>query len=172
MLDGYYLFEAGLVVGHHGGQSRSSAVSYGSEVDEAAQRERIVQALMGERVSSADIAAARPIIAYLEPIIERKQRASGFSEDGTSQGYQDTTAPPPPQRAPLPDGNDPYTILGIVASATDDEVKSAYHNQMKLNHPDKVAHLSPALQQFAQQQTMIVKHAYDSILALRGRARG
>jgi hypothetical protein len=42
---------------------------------------------------------------------------------------------------------------------------------MKLNHPDKVAHLSPALQQFAQQQTLIAKHAYDTILGMRGRPK-
>lgn len=177
VLDGYYLFEAGLVVGHHGGQPRPSSISYGagsygSEEEERIQRDRIVNALIAERVSSSDVETIRQLVAYLEPIIERKQRASGFSDDGTSHAYGSTTPPPPPRSAPLPDGNDPYVILGIVATATDDEVKSAYHNQMKLNHPDKVAHLSPALQQFAQQQTMIVKHAYDTILSLRGRPRG
>ena len=171
VLDGYYLFEAGLVVGHHGGQARPPSVSYGNEHEEHKLRERIAEALMAERVSTGDIEAIRQMVAYFEPIVERKQRASGFGDDGTSWTTQDTGAPPPPRATATPGGQDPYGILGIASTATDDEVKSAYREQMKLNHPDKVAHLSPALQQFAQQQTLIVKHAYDTILGMRGRPK-
>ena len=39
----------------------------------------------------------------------------------------------------------------------------AYRDQVKLNHPDKVAHLSPALQKFAEQQTVALTQAYQRI---------
>jgi DnaJ-domain-containing protein 1 len=179
--DGYYLFEAGLVVGHHVGQLRSSAVSYGNPAEESTQRERILRTPGAGRLSAQELESVRYLAAYLEPIVERKQRAAGFSSDGTVSG-----SPPPPtswvyderspsgQPAPVvaaPGPDDPYVVLGITATATDDEVKNAYRNQLKLNHPDKVAHLSPALQAFAQQQTLAVNRAYESILSMRGQRR-
>ena len=39
---------------------------------------------------------------------------------------------------------------------------------MKLNHPDKVAHMSQAIQDFAQSRVVAIKAAYDSIKRMRG----
>jgi DnaJ-domain-containing protein 1 len=188
--DGYYLFEGGLVVAHHVGQARSSGVSYGNPAEESAQRERILGTPGAGRLSAQEIESLRQLVAYLEPIVERKQRAAGFNADGTvSSGQPPPTTwvydEPGPARAPSASStgtpapaqggsmgpDDPYVVLGITAAATDDEVKTAYRNQLKLNHPDKVAHLSPALQAFAQQQTLAVNRAYESILSMRGQRR-
>ncbi|MEQ1507851.1 MAG: DnaJ domain-containing protein [Myxococcota bacterium] len=170
--DGYYLFEAGLVVGHHVGATRPPTVSYGADAEGEAVKQRILSTPLGsDRLSSPDLEALRQLVAYFEPIVERKQRASGFGSEWVTDGHEPPPPPPPPPRQPKettgPDPSDPYVILGITAAATDDEVKTAYRTQMKLNHPDKVAHLSPALQAFAQQQTLVVKGAYDAILARR-----
>jgi DnaJ-domain-containing protein 1 len=176
--DGYYLFEGALVVGHHVAQLRSASVSYGNAAEESAQRERILGTPGAGRLSAQELEAVRQLAGYLEPIVERKQRAAGFSSDGTVSGgqppptswvYEDRSPSGGAPSAPGPD--DPYVVLGITAAATDDEVKSAYRNQLKLNHPDKVAHLSPALQAFAQQQTLAVNRAYEAILSMRGQRR-
>lgn len=189
--DGYYLFEGGLVVGHHTGQTRPSTVSYGSEADEEAQRARLRATPGASTLPPHEMEALRQIVAYLVPIVERKQRASGFSDDGTATSapgggpWVYTTDSPPPPRSegpygtpgsaptrpgpPVDDPEDPHTILGVAVGATEEELKAAYRNQMKLNHPDKVAHLSPALQQFAAQQTLKVKAAYEVLI---GRRRG
>lgn len=184
--DGYYLFEGGLVVGHHTGQTRPSTVSYGSEAEEEAQRARLRATPGAATLPPHEMEALRQIVAYLVPIVERKQRASGFSDDGTATSggasgpwvYTDSASGVPPRAegpygtpGPAPsraeDPEDPHTILGVATGATEDELKAAYRNQMKLNHPDKVAHLSPALQQFAAQQTLKVKAAYESLMARR-----
>ncbi len=47
--------------------------------------------------------------------------------------------------------------------ATLKQVTVAYRDHVKLNHPDKVAHLSPALQKFAEQQTIALTQAYQRI---------
>ncbi|MEZ4239771.1 MAG: J domain-containing protein [Myxococcota bacterium] len=188
--DGYYLLEAGLVVGHHRGAILPDNVSYGQEAEAEAQRARIRAMPPGVSLTGRDLEAARQLMAYFEPIVERKQRAAGFGADGTSSGgetvigadgytrssgptYADAgsfggyggTAPPAPARTDDPD--DPYTVLGIAPGATQDQIKAAYREQLKLNHPDKVAHLSPALQQFAAQQTLKVKAAYERLSGRR-----
>ena len=180
--DGYYLLEGGLVVGYHMGPVRSTAVSYGT-MEELAQRKRILASPVGTmRLPPEEIEALRHLVAYFEPIVERKQREAGFSSgyvyEAPPKFSGDPFEEPPPSGSrsqgradstqATPAREDPYQVLGISSSATDDEVKKAYRNQLKLNHPDKVAHLSPALQAFAQQQTLLVNQAYEAILSQRG----
>jgi DnaJ-domain-containing protein 1 len=40
---------------------------------------------------------------------------------------------------------DPYAVLGVVSGASPDELARAYHEQMKLYHPDRVADLGHEL---------------------------
>ena len=40
---------------------------------------------------------------------------------------------------------DPYKVLGVSPSATDDEIKTAYRNLVKKYHPDRYAN-APAMQ--------------------------
>lgn len=207
--DGYYLFEGGLVVGHHLADVRTHTTAFVDPYEDSSLRERIFASPAGSiRLSPGEIEVISRLASYFEPIIVRKQRAAGFDDEGRSaysSGYVYEAPPsaediPPkgastsgshasgahasgasgasgstgggaPPRAQAPSAEDPYVMLGITASATDDEVKSAYRNQIKLNHPDKVAHLSPALQAFAQAQTIAVKNAYEAILAMRNRRR-
>lgn len=171
--DGYYLFQGGFVVGYHGTAFRPPSVSYAHDPDELATRERVAQSPAAVTLRESDREPLRQLVAYFEPIVERKQRAAGFTDDGSVRATREAQPPPPPPTpaaAPAPD--DPYVVLGVAEGATDDEVRAAYKSQLKLNHPDKVAHLSPALQQFAQQQTLLLKHAYASIAVRRGWPRG
>jgi DnaJ-domain-containing protein 1 len=116
-------------------------------------------------------------VGYFEPIVERKQRAAGFGADGFSSGTDfggsasystgpssyGYTPTPPPAVARASDPDDPHVILGVPPGATQEQIKAAYREQIKLNHPDKVAHLSPALQAFAAQQTLRLKEAYERL---------
>lgn len=174
--DGYYLLEAGLVVGNHSGQLRPSSVSYGSEAEEEAQRSRILASPAGAGLGPRDLEALRQLVAYFEPIVERKQRAAGFGSDGFSGGTGSagsswggsasygSTPTPPPAAARTDDPDDPYVVLGVQPGATQEQIKAAFREQLKLNHPDKVAHLSPALQAFAAQQTLKLKAAYERLV--------
>ncbi len=63
---------------------------------------------------------------------------------------------------------DPYAVLGIPSSATDDEVKKAYRRLAKQYHPD----IHPD-RQFAEKKMAEINAAYDQIQAQRqGKATG
>ncbi|MEQ1569343.1 MAG: J domain-containing protein [Myxococcota bacterium] len=159
--DGYYLLEGGFVVGYHGSQFRPVSVTYASEPGEAALRAELARHPASAGVGAHDREPLAQLVCYFDPLVERKVRAA--SSEGAPRSARE--APPPPSGL---SGPDPYQVLGIAPDATDDQVKAAYKAQLKLNHPDKVAHLSPALQQFAQAQTLAINQAYASIGARRG----
>ena len=58
---------------------------------------------------------------------------------------------------------DPYKVLGIDSSATDDEVKRAYRRMAMKYHPDRVAGMSEELQRHAAEQMKEINEAYDII---------
>lgn len=60
---------------------------------------------------------------------------------------------------------DPYQVLGISPSSTDDEVKTAYRNLAKKYHPDNYAD-SP-LADLASEKMKEVNEAYDNIMSQR-----
>ena len=165
LADGYSLLEAGLVVGHHVGETRSAAVRYDTDAADTPSDPVLREVA---RASAADAEALRQLVAYFRPIVERKLRAATPGVRADPRVRRDPTPPPPPPRQSKVDG-EAYALLGVAPTATDDEVKAAYKHQLKLNHPDKVAHLSPALQKFAEQQVLQIKAAYEVILAERRR---
>ena len=64
---------------------------------------------------------------------------------------------------------DPYKILEISPSATDDEVKEAYRKMAKKYHPDNYA--GSPLADLANEKMKEVNEAYDQILNERKRAK-
>ncbi|MBP5643269.1 MAG: TerB family tellurite resistance protein [Bacteroidales bacterium] len=64
--------------------------------------------------------------------------------------------------------DDAYTILGIDPSATDDEVKKAYREMAKKNHPDKVSYLGEDVRKAAEKKFQEINDAYDRIKKQRG----
>ena len=54
-----------------------------------------------------------------------------------------------------------YEILGVTSKATYDEIKAAYHEQIKLYHPDRVAALGPKLRKLAEQESKALNAAYE-----------
>ena len=66
--------------------------------------------------------------------------------------------------------NDPYKILNVPSTASDEEVKKAYRELARKYHPDNY-HDSP-LEDLAQEKMKEINEAYDTIVKMRGSGRG
>ena len=61
-----------------------------------------------------------------------------------------------------------YKILGIDPSATDEEVKKAYREMAKKNHPDLVSNLGDEVREAAEKKFQEINAAYEAIKKQRG----
>jgi len=66
------------------------------------------------------------------------------------------------------DTNWAYTILEILPTATDDEVKKAYRDMAKKHHPDMVAALGDDIKRAATEKFQKINSAYEEIKKQRG----
>lgn len=66
--------------------------------------------------------------------------------------------------------NNPYEVLGVSETASDEEIKSAYRKLAKKYHPDNYAN-SP-LADVAEQKMKEINEAYDTINSLRQKGKG
>lgn len=66
------------------------------------------------------------------------------------------------------DVNSDYKVLGIDASASDDEVKKAYRKMAITFHPDKVASMGEDFQKGAKEKFQKIQDAYEAIKKSRG----
>ena len=58
---------------------------------------------------------------------------------------------------------DPYEVLSIDSSASEDEIRAAYRTRMHEYHPDKVAHLGEELQKVAHRKAIEIQRAYEQL---------
>lgn len=65
---------------------------------------------------------------------------------------------------------DPYEVLGIQSSATDDEVKTAYREMARKYHPDN--YTNNPLSDLAQEKMQEINEAYDAIIRQRRQGGG
>ena len=61
--------------------------------------------------------------------------------------------------------NNPYEVLGVSETATDEEVKAAYRNLAKKYHPDN--YTDSPLADVAEQKMKEINEAYDMINQMR-----
>lgn len=106
---------------------------------------------------AVDDQGAWPVISAFDEVLRTtSSRPPGATRD-----------PAPPPRGQPTQPYDPYKTLGITPRASNDEVKQAFRKQSTLNHPDKVAHLAPAIQKFAAEEFKAIKAAFDHIMRMR-----
>jgi DnaJ like chaperone protein len=58
---------------------------------------------------------------------------------------------------------DPHAILGVARGASAEEIATAYREQMRRYHPDRVAHLGEELQRLAHRKTLDIQRAYAEL---------
>ena len=88
-----------------------------------------------------------------------RERHVGGSYGGGSRNFGASSAK---------SAKDPYKVLGIERTATDEEVKKAYRRMAMKYHPDKVANMSEDIRKNAEAQFREINEAYEDIKAARG----
>ena len=58
----------------------------------------------------------------------------------------------------------PYEILELPTSASEQQIEAQYKLLMTKYHPDKVSHLGPELQKVAHEKTLEIQAAYKKLL--------
>tara|TARA_B100001287_G_scaffold245476_1_gene222768 strand:- start:2859 stop:3587 length:729 start_codon:yes stop_codon:yes gene_type:complete len=66
------------------------------------------------------------------------------------------------------DVNSDYKILGVSASASNEEIKKAYRKMAIAHHPDKVASMGEEYQKGAKEKFLKIQEAYENIKKKRG----
>ncbi len=67
------------------------------------------------------------------------------------------------EKAHTENPSDPYTVLGVTPSASDEEIKSAYRRLAGQYHPDKVLHLGKEFRELAEVRFKEIQAAYDAL---------
>ena len=84
---------------------------------------------------------------------------------GSSHGYSGRRGS---SSASSSSGRDPYQVLGLDSSATDEEIKKAYRRLAMKYHPDKVEGLGEEVKKNAEAQFREINEAYETLKASRG----
>jgi hypothetical protein len=149
MLDvdsGFYLFHGGQLICHHSGATSSGAGA-------------AFVGVLGLAIANQDLAQR----GYNEMQRTKVDAVIGAIEPHVKDSPRARSAKPAPTSV-----DDPYAVLGIQSSASNDEVRKAYRARLASNHPDRVAHLSPEIQQVAEEQSRRITAAYELIAKARG----
>lgn len=122
-------------------------------------RERALIEQMALRLGFAPAELAR-----LESMVRAQHGANKGESAGRGQGRQ-RTAPRGPDLAAC------YAMLGVPATASDDEVKRAYRRLMNQHHPDKLVArgLPEEMVKIANARTQEIREAWEQIKAARAR---
>ncbi len=95
---------------------------------------------------------------YRKRLREIAARATGASSGPGPQQRTGHARATPSDRPP-----DPYATLGVLRSASREDIAAAYKARMSEYHPDKVAHLGEELQQLAHRKALEIQQAYQQL---------
>lgn len=95
----------------------------------------------------------------------RREEAAARAGAGAARGSRGAAADPAedPAFAARFASADPYTVLGVPATAGRDEIRHAYRELLQQYHPDKVAHLSPEFRDLAHRRAVAIQQAYGRL---------
>lgn len=74
-------------------------------------------------------------------------------------------APPPSP----PAAADPYAVLGVNASSSDQEIEQAWRRKMSDYHPDRVANAADEIRALAETRAREINAAYETIRQQRSK---
>ncbi len=119
----------------------------------------IVVEMLG-RVARADGAMSQAEASLLEEIAQRLGLGAFFTSFGWQQGFGQGH----PGAAPRPDRTaEAFATLGLSRGATAPEIKTAWRNLSKENHPDRVTHLGEEFRRVAEERMRKINAAYDTL---------
>jgi len=78
--------------------------------------------------------------------------------------FNSAPQPAPPSSPPM---NDPYKVLEVDPTASDDAIETAYRRLIAQYHPDKVAGAAAEIRELAAQRAGAINAAYDAIQKIR-----
>ncbi len=115
---------------------------------------------------------------------QMRRHAEAAASARRAQAKPKAKPQPGPRAKPNPEPPDPraefqrmlrpaYTLLGLKPECSDEELKRAFHRQMREHHPDKLSAsgASDEMLRLATERTQRIKAAYDQIRAARGLKR-
>lgn len=107
-----------------------------------------------------DIAVLALLWWYLYRYSKRK-----FAEDRTYRKSGSSYNSSRDQEQPRGRGfsPDPYQVLGVERSASQEEIKRAYKQLAGKYHPDKVSHLGKEFETLAEQRFKEIQEAYEAL---------
>jgi hypothetical protein len=102
---------------------------------------------------------------------KKRTRTGAFRLNEDDEQTDPAAEPRAKRNAPPPEPPrvDPFEVLGLARSASEDDVKKAFRALVVQYHPDKVAHLAPEFRVLAEQKTRELTAAYEQAQKL---ARG
>ena len=87
----------------------------------------------------------------------RQKYREGYDE-GHAKGYAEGRSTTRERKT-----RDPWQVLEIPPSSTQEEIRQAYRKQSQLYHPDKVSRLGKDLRDMAEEKTKDINHAYERL---------
>jgi DnaJ like chaperone protein len=118
----------------------------------------IVVEMLG-RVARADGEMSQTEARLLEEIAQRLGLGAFFSSFGWQQGFgQGHPGAARPDRTA-----EAFATLGLSRGATPAEIKTAWRNLSKENHPDRVTHLGEEFRRVAEERMRKINAAYDTL---------
>ena len=77
--------------------------------------------------------------------------------------------PPTNTAPPSPPAPDPYAVLGVGVSSSDEELEQAWRRRMSEYHPDRVANAADEIRALAETRAREINSAYETIQKQRGK---